>query len=97
MQNKQDKINDWLLHEAHVVTGHAFRMADSSCLPVWPESAADKKNETPQGFLVTHGNEVAYQDAHTPEGEQIMSVWAKCHVLEIVAEQPVQPAEYWYG
>lgn len=97
MKNTPDNINDWLLNEAHVVTGHTFKMDDCSCLPVWTENRATKQGETPQGFLVTYGSEVAYQDAHTPEGERIMSAWAKCHVLEILAEHPLQPAEYWYG
>ena len=97
MQNISDTINDWLLHEAHVVTGHTFRMDDCSCLPLWPESAATKKGETPQGFLVTHGSEVAYQDAHTPEGEQMLGTWAKCRVHELLEQAALLPAEYWYG
>lgn len=97
MQNAQDNINDWLLHEAHMVTGHTFQMDDCSCLPVWPDNGVDEKGKTPQGFLVTHGSEVAYQDAHTPEGEQMLGTWSKCRVMELLEQESLLPAEYWYG
>lgn len=97
MQNTQDKINDWLLHEAHMVTGHTFQMHGSSCLPVWPDNGVDEKGKKPQGFLVTHGSEVVYQDAHTPEGEQMTDTWSKYRVMELLGLESLLPAEYWYG
>lgn len=97
MKNAQDNINDWLLREAHVVAGHAFRADDCSCLPVRPETEAGRQDETPLGFLVAHGQDVTYQDAHTPKGEQLLSIWTKIHLLELAEDEQSLPAEYWYG
>ena len=69
-------------------------MDDCSCVPVAGESAGE---EEPIGFLVTHGADVIFVDAHTPDGEQMMSAWMKGHLLELEEQNPVLPAECWYG
>jgi hypothetical protein len=46
---------------------------------------------------VTHGADVDYVAAQTPDGEQLMRVWAKNHLLELAAENEPLPAECWYG
>lgn len=95
MKALQHNLNNWLQQEAHVVTGHPFQMDDCSCLPVVPES--QKEEETPVGFLVTHGADVNFVAAQTPDGEQLMSAWSKIHTLEMMEQAPSLPAEYWYG
>ncbi len=95
MKVLQQNLNDWFRHEAHVVAGDSFQMDDCSCLPVVPESR--KEEEMPVGFLVTHGDDVTYVPAQTPNGEQILTAWSKLHTLELVEETKSLPAEYWYG
>jgi hypothetical protein len=90
------KIDDWLRHEAHVVAGHPFQIGDFSCVPVAPETLRQEK-ETPTGFLVTHGSDVSFIAAQTPDGEQLMRVWTKNHLLEVMEENQALPAECWYG
>lgn len=89
-------MDDWLRLEAHVATGHPFRFNDCSCVPVVPENHPPAI-ENPVGFLVTHGIDVDYVDAQTPDGEHLMRVWAKNHLLELAAENESLPAECWYG
>jgi hypothetical protein len=91
----QQNVDNWLRREAHVMTGQSFPMGDCSCLPVVPENQMDE--ETPVGFLVTHGGDVTYVAAQTPVGQQMMSAWEKMHSLEIMEEAQPMPAEYWYG
>jgi hypothetical protein len=91
----QQNADNWFQREAHVITGHSFLMDDCSCLPVVPEN--QEEDETPVGFLVTHGRDVSYVAAHTPDGEQIMSAWSKVHSLERTKGPQPMPAEYWYG
>lgn len=89
-------LDDWLHQEAHVATGQPFRFNDCSCVPVVPENHPPDI-ESPVGFLVTHGIDLDYVAAETPNGEQLMSVWAKNHLVELEAENPSLPAECWYG
>lgn len=97
MKTIHDNINDWLQREAHVVPGHAFIMDDRSCLPVWPENQVVAFVEAPQGFLVTLGSEVAYIDANSPEGIELVQTWSKFQFAELLEASAVMPSEYWYG
>ena len=95
MKVVQQNVDNWLRLEAHVMTGHSFVMDNCSCLPVVPENQMDE--EKPVGFLVTHGGDVSYVAAQTPDGEQLMSAWEKMHSREIMEQTQALPAEYWYG
>lgn len=96
MRTIQQNIDDWLRSEAHVVAGSPFQYQNLSCVPVVSEHHTHD-TETPIGFLLTHGTDVAFVDAHTPEGESIMAVWTKTHILEVMEERQELPAECWYG
>lgn len=95
MKAMQHNLNEWLRREAHIVAGHPFQMEDCSCLPVAPETQVDE--DAPVGFLVTHGSDVAYVPAKTPDGEEIMTAWTKLHTTELTEEKQSLPSEYWYG
>lgn len=95
MKVLQQNLNEWLRREAHVTVGYPFQMDDCSCLPVAPESQSNEA--TPVGFLVTHGSDVAYVPAETPDGQQILTTWELLHSLELLEEAKAMPAEYWYG
>ncbi len=96
MKLVQPNIDDWLRREAHVAAGRPFQFNDCSCVPVAPENHPPDV-ESPVGFLVTHGTDVGYVAAQTPDGEQLMRVWTKNHLLELAAENDSLPAECWYG
>ena len=89
-------IDDWLHQEAHVAAGRPFRFNNCSCVPVAPETQF-LNIENPVGFLVTQGIDVDYEAAQTPDGERLMHVWAKNHLVELTAENESLPAECWYG
>lgn len=95
MRTIRQNIEDWLHCEAYVRRGHPFKLGTYSCVPVASET--DEEEETPVGFLVTQGADVAFIESQTPEGEQIMSAWMKNHLLEGISKKQALPAEYWYG
>ena len=95
MKAMQQTLNDWLRLKAHVVTGPPFQVGDCSCVPVAPET--QREEDKPVGFLVTHGTDVTYVAAQTPAGEQMLSAWNKYHAPAPSREEPLLPAEYWYG
>lgn len=96
MKAVQPNLDDWLRREAHVAAGRPFQFQDYSCVPVTPETQRPEE-ESPAGFLVTHGSDVSFVAAQTPDGEQLMRVWTKNHLLEAVEESQALPAECWYG
>ncbi len=77
--------------------GEIFLMDDCPCLPVWIAGVSHQHEDAPPGFLVSHGTEVVYQSAQTPEGEQLLHAWYKEQLTKISAETSDLPAEYWYG
>lgn len=93
MRTIQQNIDEWLRREAHVVTGLPFQMDDCSCVPVAPQ----KKEDSPFGFFVTHGSDISFVPAETPEGAHILSEWHKIHVTEALERDKALPGEYWYG
>lgn len=95
MKAVQQNLNEWLRQEAHVKTGQPFQMGERACMPV--VAATQQDQDAPLGFLVTHGDDVAYVAAHSPDGEQIMTAWIKLHSFEEREEEQALPAEYWYG
>lgn len=98
MKAMQLNVDEWLRREAHVTTGLPFRFEDYSCLPVAPQTKTNEGKD-PIGFLVTHGAEITFVPAKTPDGEQIMTAWAKNLMpgAEAVEQDSALPAECWYG
>lgn len=96
MQTIRQNIDEWLQREAYVRAGNPFKFGTYSCVPV--ASEADEEEETPVGFLLTHGTDVTFIETQTPDGEQIMAAWSKNHFLEGASnKKKALPAEYWYG
>lgn len=96
MKAIQLNIGDWLRQEAHIAVGQPFQFENCSCVPVVPETHTHDAT-LPVGFLVTHGADVAFVSAETPDGEQILAAWSKNHVFEEAEDYEVLPAECWYG
>jgi len=85
------------LLSAFAIQGEVFLVDDYPCVPVWTAGVNNQHAGAPPGFLVTHGTEMVYQSAHTPEGEELLHAWYRDHLTKISAEASAMPAEYWYG
>lgn len=98
MKAIQLNVDEWLRREAHVTAGLPFQFEDYSCLPVAPQTKTNE-GESPIGFLVTHGAEITFIPAKTPDGEQILTAWEKKQTPGAVPEEenPALPPECWYG
>ena len=84
-------MDEWLRMEAHIIVGQPFHSGDCICVPVAPE--VHQHLDNPLGFLVTHGSDIAFVEAPTPEGREFLSAWEKVQLMEILEEMEIMPSE----
>jgi len=95
MQTKQLNMDEWLRLEANIVAGQPLALDDCACVPV--AQLSQSKEAPPLGFIVTHGRDISFVDATSPEAERLLAAWNKAHLQEIESEQEDLPTECWYG